>query len=74
MKNLSILGAATSRVIVLSRSFEVGKATGRTRRCQLHGCTGLRIGVRWKDKSISWPCSKAMEMLDYEGVQALKIV
>jgi len=25
---------------------EVGKATGTYRRCSMHGCTGLRIGVR----------------------------
>lgn len=38
-----------------------GVTTGKTRRCQLEGCTGARLGVRWKDKHITWPCSKGME-------------
>lgn len=37
-----------------------GKATGGTRHCRLEGCTGRRIGVRWPDKHITWPCSKGM--------------
>jgi hypothetical protein len=34
-----------------------GKCTGTVRRCPLEGCGGIRIGVRWPDGKITWPCS-----------------
>lgn len=40
---------------------KVGKVVG-TRPCQLEGCLSHRIGVRWKDGKITWPCAKGMEM------------
>jgi len=42
---------------------ESGIATGTVRRCQMDGCTGVRIGVRWSDGKITWPCSKGMEQV-----------
>jgi len=46
---------------VVSRSgCLIGKPTGTTRQCQLEGCTGICIGVRWEDGIITWPCSKGM--------------
>jgi hypothetical protein len=39
----------------------IGRVTGGTRRCQLEGCTGLRIGVRWKDRKFTMPCSRGIE-------------
>lgn len=39
----------------------VGRTTGTARQCQLEGCRGLRIGVRWPDGHITWPCSKGLE-------------
>ncbi|GEM_PF-1827673 len=38
----------------------VGKTIGKTRRCRTVGCTGVRIGVRWPNGGITWPCSKGM--------------
>lgn len=49
---------------------EVGKATGTYRRCFMSGCTGVRIGVRWKDGQLTWPCSKSV-MPVRDGVQIL---
>lgn len=38
-----------------------GKTTGGFRPCQLAGCCGKRIGVRWpQDGRITWPCSRGM--------------
>ncbi len=37
-----------------------GRLTGTTRRCRLEGCTGTRLGVRWDDNSLTWPCSKGV--------------
>jgi hypothetical protein len=39
----------------------VGKPTGSTRLCNLEGCRGERIGVRWEDGKITYPCSKGMD-------------
>ena len=37
-----------------------GNATGGGYHCRMEGCRGWRIGVRWKDGSITFPCSKGM--------------
>jgi hypothetical protein len=37
-----------------------GEATGVNKRCSMDGCTGVRVGVRWNDKKLSWPCSKGL--------------
>lgn len=37
-----------------------GHPTGGTRHCQMAGCTGLRIAVRWPDGKLTWPCTKGM--------------
>lgn len=51
-------------VEVLSRNGSlVGLTTGAERRCQMDGCRGSRIVVRWADKSITYPCSKGMVSL-----------
>lgn len=43
---------------------EAGKLTGSTRRCQMESCTGLRLGVRWEDGKLSWPCTRGMTFND----------
>ena len=46
---------------VLSRDGkEIGTPTGGQSRCQMEGCFGLRITVRWPDGKLSRPCSKGM--------------
>ena len=38
-----------------------GTTEGRVvgyRDCTLEGCRGTRIGVRWPDGKLTWPCSK----------------
>lgn len=37
-----------------------GRLTGGARVCPLEGCTGVRLGVRWPDGSLTWPCTKGM--------------
>lgn len=39
-----------------------GRTTGRAYRCQLEGCTGYRIVVKWEDGHITHPCSKGMKL------------
>lgn len=46
---------------VLSRTGKlVGHPTGGKYRCQMEGCNGNRIGVRWSDGSVTYPCSKGL--------------
>lgn len=37
-----------------------GKLTGGERACTLEGCRGKRIGVRWDDGKLTWPCTRGM--------------
>ena len=37
-----------------------GRTTGATYRCQMDGCTGRRIVVRWRGGRITRPCFKGM--------------
>ena len=37
-----------------------GTHTGSTRRCSMHGCTGIRVRVKWPDGHSTWPCSKGI--------------
>lgn len=32
-----------------------------SRMCQMEGCTGMRMHVRWDDGSTTYPCSKGCE-------------
>ena len=56
---------------VLDRNLEsLGIATGSRRKCQLEGCPSQRIGVRWPDGRLTWPCLKGMTAA---GRDALRI-
>jgi hypothetical protein len=39
---------------------ECGVATGGSKRCQMEGCNGLRVCVRWENGKKTWPCSKGL--------------
>jgi hypothetical protein len=39
---------------------ERGIRTGGWRHCQMEGCNGLRVGLRWANGRISWPCTKGL--------------
>ncbi|MCY2924931.1 MAG: hypothetical protein NT031_05745, partial [Planctomycetota bacterium] len=39
----------------------VGRSTGTFRACTLDGCTGLRVGVRWSNGRLTWPCTKGTQ-------------
>lgn len=51
---------------VLSRDEKLtGQTTGSTHRCQMEGCLGLRISVKWQDGKTTFPCSKGMTKEDH---------
>ena len=37
-----------------------GRLTGGERTCTLGGCRGVRLGVRWPDGKMTWPCSDGL--------------
>lgn len=39
---------------------QFGKPTGSEHRCQLAGCNGVRVAVKWPDNKISFPCSRGL--------------
>ena len=42
---------------------EFGRTTGATRRCQMDGCGGERLCVRWpntNDSRITYPCDRGL--------------
>jgi len=51
-------------VVVSADLKEVGTPTGGTRRCNLTGCTGTRIAVRWEDGQLTYPCTKGLDQTD----------
>jgi hypothetical protein len=40
---------------------EEGVTTGSFKRCNLEGCKGLRVMVRWPDGKWTWPCTAGMK-------------
>jgi hypothetical protein len=44
-----------------------GVLTGSSRRCQLEGCLGVRLYVRWDDGKLTMPCTKGMTYDDVAG-------
>ena len=43
---------------------DTGKTTGSAHSCQLEGCRGLRISVKWEDGKHTFPCSRGMAFDD----------
>ncbi len=39
----------------------VGRSTGTFMPCPLESCRGLRVGVRWSNGQLTWPCVQGME-------------
>ena len=61
LKRLAELDTVEPGQRVLSRDgAESGWTTGGVRPCQLEGCGGTQIGVRWKNGKLTWPCTKGM--------------
>lgn len=60
---------------VLSRDGKsIGTLTGGERHCQMEGCTGRRLGVRWKNGKLSFPCSKGMDVVKRGKNEVYKII
>lgn len=40
-----------------------------SRRCQMEGCTGHRIHVKWEDGRSTYPCSKGCKQINEHTYQ-----
>lgn len=48
---------------VISRTGKTrGRLTGTRRPCNLAGCTGERLTVRWDNGKVTYPCTKGMTL------------
>lgn len=55
------------RVTIRSRDTgKIGYANNRFYRCQLEGCNGRRLTVKWTDGKTTKPCTKGMN-LNHDG-------
>lgn len=41
---------------------EAGFTTGSYHNCQMDGCNGVRLSVKWPDGKHTFPCTKGMEL------------
>lgn len=55
-----IIGPDEYQFIWNREARERGQRTGGIRHCGLDGCTGVRVGTRWPDGKITWPCTKGL--------------
>lgn len=46
--------------VVGRESDDIGVLTGGSYHCQMSGCCGLRLIVRWRDGQRTAPCTKGM--------------
>lgn len=46
--------------VIIARDGTVGQASGSLHHCQMEGCNGLRISVRWPDGRTTFPCSRGL--------------
>lgn len=51
-------------VLARGRKRPSGVTTGGSRPCSMEGCVCVRIGVRWKDKTLTYPCLGGMQQHD----------
>lgn len=40
---------------------EFGVPTQTVQKCRLDGCPSIRVGVRWPDGALTWPCMRGMD-------------
>ena len=51
----------TGEKIINRTGSESGVITGGKYPCRQDGCRGRRVGIRWRDGKITFPCTKGIE-------------
>jgi hypothetical protein len=59
--------------VILSRNGDVGRATGGGYPCRMDSCCGARVGVRWPDGELTFPCTKDMFIYYNDNEPVLKL-
>ena len=57
---LGMIDLKIGDTVVTFDGFYTGKTTGGSRPCQLEGCRGECLGVRWNDGKLTFPCTAGM--------------
>jgi hypothetical protein len=60
--------------IISRNGKETGTLTGGKRQCQMEGCYATRIGVRWPDGKLTFPCSAGMKTVKRGKKELYKII
>lgn len=53
-----------TKVVARGQKRPSGVTTGGSRPCGMEGCACVRIGVRWKNKVLTYPCLGGMRQRD----------
>ena len=65
---LGLIDLRLGDVVVSRDGISKGKTTGGERICSMEGCRGTRLGVRWRDGKLTWPCTHGMTWDTNENV------
>lgn len=60
LKNAAIQPYATGTLVYSRDAQHRGRLTGSRHMCSLEGCGGDRLGVRWDNGRVTFPCTKGM--------------
>jgi len=65
---LAMIDLKIGEVVISRDGICKGKTTGGNRHCTMEGCRGFRLGVRWQDGKLTWPCTHGMNWDSRENV------
>jgi hypothetical protein len=69
---LGLIDLKVGEVVISRDGINKGKTTGGERHCSMEGCRGTRLGVRWHDGKLTWPCTHGMTFDTREQVWKIK--
>ena len=69
---LGMIDLKIGDTVVSFNGIYTGKTTGGSRPCQLEGCRGKCLGVRWNDGKLTFPCTAGMTYDDKTATWKLR--
>jgi hypothetical protein len=54
------ISAGEYRVVWSASGAQRGERTGGWRSCQLAGCRGVQVAIRWPGGKITYPCTRGL--------------
>ena len=68
---LGLIDLRLGEVVISRDGISKGKTTGGERQCTMEGCRGNRVGVRWPDGKLTFPCTHGMNWDEHESAWKL---